>query len=108
VLLTKCDLVPHLDVDLAKVHDALARVMPSAKVIEVSAKTGQGMDEWVAWLEEQRAPFAPTIKLANVALGRGHVHGPGDGHSHDHDHGHGPSHAHSHAPGPGRGGSRDP
>ena len=28
VLLTKCDLVPHLDVDLAKVHDALARVMP--------------------------------------------------------------------------------
>ena len=28
VLLTKCDLVPHLDVELAKVHDALARVMP--------------------------------------------------------------------------------
>ncbi len=28
VLVTKVDLVPHLDVSLAKVHDALARVMP--------------------------------------------------------------------------------
>ena len=41
VLLTKCDLVPHLDVELAKVHDALARVMPRPKVIEVSARSGQ-------------------------------------------------------------------
>ena len=72
VLLSKCDLVPHLDVDLAKVHDALARVMPRPRVIEVSARSGQGIDAWVAWLEEQRAPLAaaapPRIRLPGLKL----------------------------------------
>ncbi len=58
VLIAKVDLVPHLDVDLAKLHDALARVMPAPRAIELSARTGQGMAAWLAWLEEQRAPFA--------------------------------------------------
>jgi hydrogenase nickel incorporation protein HypB len=54
VLLTKLDLLPHLDVDLAAIHDALARVMPSPRVIEVSAKTGLGIDAWLAWLDARR------------------------------------------------------
>ncbi len=33
VLLTKCDLVPHLDVDLAKLHDAIAHVMPRPRAL---------------------------------------------------------------------------
>ncbi|HVO21977.1 MAG TPA: hydrogenase nickel incorporation protein HypB [Anaeromyxobacter sp.] len=57
VVISKVDLVPHLDVDLAKLHDALARVMPSPRAIELSARTGQGVEEWVAWLAEQRAPL---------------------------------------------------
>ncbi len=60
VLITKCDLVPHLEVDVAKIHDALSRVMPSPRAIELSARTGQGIDAWMAWLEEQRAPLAPA------------------------------------------------
>ena len=44
VLIAKCDLVPHLEVDLAKIHDALSRVMPSPRAIEISARTGQGLD----------------------------------------------------------------
>ncbi len=58
VVIAKVDLVPHLDVDLAKLHDALARVMPAPRAIELSARTGQGVDAWMAWLEEQRAPYA--------------------------------------------------
>src|SRR6266536_2703705 len=50
------ELVHHLDVELAKVHDALARVMPRPKVIEVSARNGQGLDTWVAWVDELRRP----------------------------------------------------
>jgi hydrogenase nickel incorporation protein HypB len=72
VLVTKRDLVPHLDVDLAKLHDAIARVMPSPRVIEVSARTGEGIDAWVAWLEEQRAPFAGVHRHAQ---GHRHPHG---------------------------------
>jgi hydrogenase nickel incorporation protein HypB len=54
VVLTKCDLAPHLDVNLAAIHDALARVMPEPRVIELSARTGAGLDAWLAWLEEKR------------------------------------------------------
>src|SRR5919206_1834632 len=56
VLVTKVDLLPHLDVDVAKIRDALARVMPDPKLIELSARTGQGMEEWKAWLEARREP----------------------------------------------------
>ena len=102
VLLTKCDLVPHLDVDLPKVHDALARVMPRPRVIEVSARTGQGMDAWIAWLEELRAPLAaaPRRKGASHAHGHEHPHVHSHEHEHTHDgepHGHPHAHEHSHA-----------
>jgi hydrogenase nickel incorporation protein HypB len=55
VLLSKMDLLPHLEVDLAALEDALARVMPVPRVLRVSARTGEGLDAWVAWLLEQRA-----------------------------------------------------
>lgn len=54
VLLTKVDLVPYLDVDLAAIHDALAHVMPEPRVIAVSGKTGEGIDAWLAWLDARR------------------------------------------------------
>ena len=104
VLLAKMDLVPHLDVDLAKVHDALARVMPRPRVIEVSARTGAGMDAWVAWLAELRAAVAPAGRRG-AAPGQGHDHA----HPHAHGeagHGHDPSHDHSHDHGTSRGRGR--
>ncbi len=54
VLLTKIDLLPHLDVDVGAIRDGLARVMPEPRVIAVSGKTGQGIGEWLAWLEARR------------------------------------------------------
>jgi hydrogenase nickel incorporation protein HypB len=55
VLLTKMDLAPHLDVDLEALRDAIAQVMPEPRVIAVSARTGQGVGEWIAYLEELAA-----------------------------------------------------
>ncbi len=54
VLLTKCDLLPHLDVDVARLEDALARVMPEPRSLRVSARTGEGIREWTEWLQERR------------------------------------------------------
>jgi hydrogenase nickel incorporation protein HypB len=54
VLLTKIDLLPHLDVDVAAIESALARVMPRPSLLPVSARTGQGMDAWLGWLEQRR------------------------------------------------------
>jgi hydrogenase nickel incorporation protein HypB len=73
VLLTKIDLIPHLDFDVAAVEDAVARVMPEANMLKVSAKTGEGIDTWLRWLEERRP--APVER-------------PSDGHQHEHDHEH--------------------
>ncbi len=57
VLLTKVDLVPHLEVRVELIRENLSKVMPGAKVISFSARTGEGMKEWLAWLEEQRKPL---------------------------------------------------
>ncbi len=54
VVLSKIDLVPHLGTDLEFLLGNLERVMPDPKVIEVSARTGAGMDDWIDWLEERR------------------------------------------------------
>jgi hydrogenase nickel incorporation protein HypB len=54
VLLTKVDLLPHLDLDLRALEAALARVMPKPALLRVSARTGEGVGEWIAWLAGRR------------------------------------------------------
>jgi hydrogenase nickel incorporation protein HypB len=52
VVVTKTDLLPHLeDVSLDAIEDALARVMPSPKLIALCARSGEGMEAWTQWLE---------------------------------------------------------
>lgn len=72
VVLTKVDLLPHLpDVSVAAIRDALARVMPEPRLIEVSATRGLGLDAWVAWLEAERARLAAR---RGDHAGHGHSH----------------------------------
>jgi len=61
VLLTKVDLLPHLDFNVEAVEDALARVMPSANMLKVSAQTGEGIDRWLQWLEALRPAPGETL-----------------------------------------------
>jgi len=60
VLLTKVDLLPHLDIRVEAIADALARVMPQPRLFEVSARSGQGLDRWAGWLAEQRTRMTRT------------------------------------------------
>ena len=78
VLLTKIDLIPHLDFDVAAVEDALARVMPEASLLKVSARTGEGIDAWLRWLEDRRPE-----STARPAEQHSHHEHPG-GHHHEH------------------------
>jgi hydrogenase nickel incorporation protein HypB len=55
VLVTKSDLLPYLRFDLDAYLADLGRVTPSAKVITVSAESGEGMDQWYAWLAAMAA-----------------------------------------------------
>jgi hydrogenase nickel incorporation protein HypB len=50
VVVNKIDLLPHLDFDLDGFLSNLGSVNPSARVIQASARTGEGVDEWCSWL----------------------------------------------------------
>ena len=108
VLLTKCDLLPHLDVKVDRILDGLSRVMPRPRVLQVSARSGQGLAEWVSWLEERKAKVrrAPGPPAAHVhahehphAHRHGHEHRHADGTVHGHEHVHSHAHGHLHSPG---------
>jgi hydrogenase nickel incorporation protein HypB len=50
VVINKMDLLPHLDFDLDLFRANLAKINPTAVTIEVSARTGAGLDAWADWL----------------------------------------------------------
>ncbi len=57
VVLTKVDLLPYLpEVSTETIRSNLVRVMPNARMIEVSARTGTGVDDFLAWLSAMGAP----------------------------------------------------
>jgi hydrogenase nickel incorporation protein HypB len=52
VLLTKMDLLPALPrVRIAVIEENLSMVMPKPAMIAMSAVTGEGVDQWVRWLQ---------------------------------------------------------
>ena len=53
VLVNKIDVLPYFDFDMDKCREYVAIRNPQAKVIPICARTGEGMDEWTAWLKEQ-------------------------------------------------------
>ena len=55
VILTKGDLVPHLDWNREQCLKNLRDICPQAKIFEVSAKTGDGMEAWVKYLIQAAA-----------------------------------------------------
>ena len=50
VLLNKIDLVPHLDADVDTYIDHVRQVNPTATILPVSARTGEGMAAWFDWI----------------------------------------------------------
>ncbi len=54
ILLTKVDLLGVLDYHPERVRADLSKINTRAPLIEFSARTGQGLDQWLAWLHEQR------------------------------------------------------
>jgi hydrogenase nickel incorporation protein HypB len=53
VFVNKVDLLPHLEVDLDLFLRNLRAVNPTATVIQVSARTGAGVDECCAWVRSR-------------------------------------------------------
>jgi hydrogenase nickel incorporation protein HypB len=74
VIISKIDLLPHLpDISLDRITASIEAVMPAPAIIPVSARTGEGIDRWIAWLQQHQQ----------------HLHGEHHQHrQHQHDHHH--------------------
>ncbi len=52
-VLNKVDLLPHLTFNKEEAIANIRAINPNMQIFETSAMTGQGLDVWIAWLEEQ-------------------------------------------------------
>jgi len=51
LILNKIDLKPYLDFNVSYFKDGISALNPEVNFFEVSAKTGEGIPEWVNWLK---------------------------------------------------------
>ena len=49
-LISKIDLLPYLDVDMNKAKENVLKMNHHIRIIEISVKSGKGMDEWLSLL----------------------------------------------------------
>jgi len=65
-VVTKVDLAAAVGFDRAMLLRNIAAVRPDLQVLEVSAKTGEGLLGWVEWLERQQAGLTPDTAVARL------------------------------------------
>ena len=53
LLINKIDVLPYFDFDLEACKKHVLRLNPNIKIIPISARTGEGIDEWAAWLRTE-------------------------------------------------------
>ena len=57
LIINKTDVLPYFDFDMEKVTEFAKMRNPDIKIFPISAKTGEGVDAWCAWLREQAAEW---------------------------------------------------
>ncbi len=91
VLISKADLLPHLDdFDIARAEAAVRGLANEAPVFSVSARDGTGLQEWINWLGARLAQNRQRLSQRADAASAFHVHG------HDHGGRVDPDHVHPH------------
>lgn len=53
VLINKMDVLPYFDFDLEKCREYIHMRNPRAEIFPICAKTGDGIEQWTAWLRAQ-------------------------------------------------------
>ena len=56
LLINKIDVLPYFDFDMEKVREYALMRNPNMKIFPVSAKSGEGMDAFLAWLRDEVKP----------------------------------------------------
>ena len=55
MLISKTDLLPYLDFNVEQAIDYAKRVNPNLEIIFLSAKSGEGMEDWINWISSKRS-----------------------------------------------------
>ena len=55
MVINKTDLLPYVDFDVEKVRSQALSVNPNLVLMELSAKTGEGMEAWIDWIMSQES-----------------------------------------------------
>ena len=53
LLINKIDVLPYFDFDLEECKKYVKKLNPNMKVIPISARTGEGIDQWADWLRTE-------------------------------------------------------
>ncbi len=53
LILNKVDLLPYTDFDMERLKRTVRAMNPQVKIFPLSAKTGEGVDEFTGWLDQQ-------------------------------------------------------
>ena len=53
LIINKIDVLPYFDFDMDKVREFALKRNPEIEIFPISAKTGEGVDAWCDWLENQ-------------------------------------------------------
>lgn len=62
VFLNKIDLLAHTDFAVPKVEQDLRRISPAAEIFQVSARTGEGIDQCAIWLAQKQEQWLANRK----------------------------------------------
>lgn len=54
VIITKTDLLPYVPFDIAKAEENARKVHPGVEIVRVSCTAGNGLAEWLQWLERKK------------------------------------------------------
>ena len=65
LVLTKTDLLPYVDFNIDAAEANAHRQRKGLEVVRVSARSREGITEWLAWLERKRNSFRPAQALAS-------------------------------------------
>ncbi len=61
LLVNKIDYLPFSDFDFEAMRERVLRLNPRIQIFEISAKTGQGVDQWADWLSREVSNFIGPV-----------------------------------------------
>jgi hydrogenase nickel incorporation protein HypB len=56
LVITKTDLLPYVPFDIVAAEENARRVHPKMEIVKLSCTSGDGLQEWLTWLQRKRVP----------------------------------------------------